>query len=165
MAVWEQFKTNKQWEVYLKQLLATNDMALLRATIVIYNNQTDEEKYHGECIEDNNVGFSKYDVGILSKLSLKILCKKQLSKKEMEILRVKIPKYWKQLMVIGKRKAQDKRQLEDEIRSELDALEQQRLEPQYIQMVLAQCSDESNPTICAYGICDECPKLKSKYQE
>lgn len=53
MAAWEYFTSQKQWEAYLKDLLKTNDKALLRAIVLVYDNQTPEEKDKGESIEDN----------------------------------------------------------------------------------------------------------------
>ena len=50
MAAWEYFTSQKQWESYLKDLVRTNDQALLRAIVLIYDNQTDEEKL--EAVDD-----------------------------------------------------------------------------------------------------------------
>ena len=61
MAAWEYFTSQKQWEAYLKDLLKTNDKALLRAIVLVYDNQTPEEKDKDESIEDNCIGFSKND--------------------------------------------------------------------------------------------------------
>ena len=38
MAAWEYFTSQKQWETYLKDLLKTNNKALLRAIVLIYDN-------------------------------------------------------------------------------------------------------------------------------
>ena len=159
MQVWEAFTTNKQWEQYLKHLVKTNDVALFRAIVLIYNNQTDEEKFKGECVEDNNMGFSKYDVRELSALALKIKSRRPLSEAEIARARNKMPKYWRQLMVISKRRMAARKALEDEIQQELQGSTQLSV-PQ--SEALRKCSDER--ITCTYGICDECPNIK-KNQE
>lgn len=159
MAVWEAFTTNKQWESYLKQLLKTNDVALFRAIVIIYDNQTDEEKHKGESVEDNNVGFSKYDAKELSTIAQKLKARRPLSQAELARSRNKMPKYWRQLMVISKRRMAARKALEDEIRKEM----QGSIAPTTTQVyALRECSDEG--ITCTYGICDECPNIK-KNQE
>lgn len=160
MLPWEAFKTNKQWEQYLKHLVRTNDTALLRAVVVVYDNQTDEEKREGICIGDNNVGFSKYDVKQLSEIAEKIKHKIPLSKPEVVLARSKMPKYWKQLMVASKRRMEEKAKLVEEIQMELN-MDQPTASSPY-QCALAKCSEES--VACDYGICDECPNGKQKYK-
>lgn len=159
MAIWEAFTTNKQWESYLKQLVKTNDVALFRAIVLIYENQTEEEKYAGESVEDNKIGFSKYDARELSAIALKIKARKPLSKAEVARSRIKMPKYWRQLMVISKRRMAARKVLEEEIHQEM----QGSIQPCSIQSkALIKCSDEG--ITCTYGICDECPNIK-KNQE
>lgn len=149
-AVWQSFTTNKQWEQYLKQLVKTNDVALLKAIVLIYDNQTDEEKYKGKNVEDNNVGFTKYDAREMSEIALKIKAKIPLSEAEMAKSRNKMQKYWKQLMVISKRRMAEKKSKED--------VEQQATAKRRFQdstEALIKCSEEG--IACGYGICDECP--------
>lgn len=149
-AVWQSFTTNKQWEQYLKQLVKTNDKALFRAIVLIYDNQTDEEKYKGKNVEDNNVGFTKYDAREMSEIALKIKAKIPLSKAEMAKSRNKMQKYWKQLMVISKRRMAEKKSKED---AEQQATAKQRFQDST--EALIKCSEEG--IACGYGICDECP--------
>ena len=92
MAAWEYFTSQKQWESYLKDLVRTNDQALLRAIVLIYDNQTDEEKLKGESIEDNCIGFSKIDAAEMGAIARKIKAKKQLSKGELAKSRNKMQK-------------------------------------------------------------------------
>lgn len=149
-AVWQSFTANKQWEQYLKHLVKTNDRALLKAIVLIYDNQTDEEKYKGESVEDNNTGFTKYDARELSEIALKIKAKRPLSEAEMAKSRNKMQKYWKQLMVISKRRMAENKFKED--------VEQQAMAKQYFRdsmEALRKCSEEG--IACGYGICDECP--------
>ena len=149
-AVWQSFTANKQWEQYLKQLVKTNDVALLKAIVLIYDNQTDEEKYKGKNVEDNNVGFTKYDAREMSEIALKIKAKIPLSEAEMAKSRNKMQKYWKQLMVISKRRMAEKKSKED---AEQQATAKQRFQDST--EALIKCSEEG--ITCGYGICDECP--------
>ena len=91
-------------------MVRTNDQALLRAIVLIYDNQTDEEKLKGESIEDNCIGFSKIDAAEMGAIARKIKAKKQLSKGELAKSRNKMQKYWKQLMIISKKQAEAKKQ-------------------------------------------------------
>lgn len=147
MAVWEHFTSQKQWRQYLQELLRTNNVALIRATALIYDNQTDEEKYRGESTEDNNVGFSKYDAKQLTECALKIKQGRRLTRVDMETLRNKMPKYWKQLMVISKRRMAE----------EKEKAKQQRIVDSHISIqhgAFARCMESG--MACDYGICSEC---------
>lgn len=148
MAAWEYFTSQKQWESYLKDLVRTNDQALLRAIVLIYDNQTDEEKLKGESIEDNCIGFSKIDAAEMGAIARKIKAKKQLSKGELAKSRNKMQKYWKQLMIISKKQAEAKKQQYD------DENEKKEQFKDFCE-VLRRCSEEG--ISCDYGICDECP--------
>lgn len=160
MAAWEYFTSQKQWESYLKDLVRTNDQALLRAIVLIYDNQTDEEKLKGESIEDNCIGFSKIDAAEMGAIARKIKAKKQLSKGELAKSRNKMQKYWKQLMIISKKQAEAKKQQYDEQAEEEEAAINEYENEKKEQFknfceVLRRCSEEG--ISCDYGICDECP--------
>ena len=151
MAAWEYFTSQKQWEAYLKDLLKTNDKALLRAIMLIYNNQTPEEKDKGESIEDNCIGFSKIDAKEMGDIARKIKANKALTKEELAKSRNKMQKYWKQLMIISKEQAEAKL-IELEIQEEnAEKLKQFKQDIE----TLRKCSEEG--IACEYGICDECP--------
>ena len=96
MAAWEYFTNQKQWKLYLKNLLKTNNNALLKAILLIYDNQTEEEKNKGESIEDNCIGFSKVDAKEMGKIAIKIKAGKALTEGELAKSRNKMQKYWKQ---------------------------------------------------------------------
>ena len=83
MTAWEYFTSQKQWELYLKDLIRTNDTALLQSIICIYNNQTEEEKTKGKSIEDNCIGFSKIDAAEMGEIARKIKAGKALTKGEL----------------------------------------------------------------------------------
>ena len=166
MAAWKYFTSQKQWEAYLKDLLKTNDKALLRAIVLIYDNQTPEEKDKGESIENNCIGFSKIDAKEMGDIARKIKAGKALTKGELAKSRNKMQKYWKQLMIISKKQAEAKKlqkqrelevkMAEEELLAQKEDVDVEKLERfrQDIE-ILRKCSEEGIP--CEYGICDECP--------
>ena len=153
MAAWEYFTSQKQWEAYLKDLLKTNDKALLRAIVLVYDNQTPEEKDKGESIEDNCIGFSKIDAKEMGDIARKIKANKALTKGELAKSRNKMQKYWKQLMIISKKQAEAKIAAEELATQKENAEKLERFR-QDIE-TLRKCSEEG--ISCEYGICDECP--------
>lgn len=152
MPVWAKFTSQKQWEVFLKELVSTNDRALFKSIILIYNNQTNEEKTQGKSIEDNYVGFTKTDAYEMGQIAKKIKCGQPLTKGELAKSRNKMKKYWKQLMIISKEKAEAK---------ELQELERELYETEegfgkhFKEIKSLQKCEEGIP--CEYGICKECP--------
>ena len=152
-AIWECFTSQKQWKAYLKDLLKTNDKALLRAIVLIYDNQTPEEKDKGESIEDNCIGFSKIDAKEMGDIARKIKANKALTKGELAKSRNKMQKYWKQLMIISKKQAEAKIAAEELATQKENAEKLERFR-QDIE-TLRKCSEEG--ISCEYGICDECP--------
>lgn len=156
MAIWDTFTNQKQWEQYLKGLVKTNDKALYRAIVLIYRNQTDEEQNKGQSIEDNYVGFTKWDAEEMTSIALKIIRKQKLLDGEVTKSRNKMQKYWRQLMAISKKNIQQR-----ELEQSQQELEEQRVEYQLEQEMLRQhnetlrkCAEDGIP--CGYGICDEC---------
>lgn len=103
MKPWESFTNQQQWKEYLQNLVRTNKKALYRAIVLISDLQTDEEKAYGATIEHNGVGFGSVDAGLMTSLALRIKAGGELSERELAICRNKMPKYWRQLMVISKR--------------------------------------------------------------
>lgn len=154
MAVWETFKTNGEWEQYLKRLLKSDDRALARAIVLIYNNQTPEEKQTGKSIEDNQIGFTKWDAKELGTIAKKIKQKQPLTEAELAKSRNKMVKYWRQLMVISKAKMSKKA----EQMAEAKLAEDRRVAEEYFRSsinAMVRCSEGG--IACDYGICDECP--------
>lgn len=148
--VWEAFTTNKEWEVYLKNLVKTNDYALCKAIVLIYENQTTEEKLKDESVEENQIGFTKWDAKEMSEIARKIKAKEPLSKGEVAKSRNKMQKYWKQLMIISKQQMKEKEEAEREL--------QHQISKRYFSESIAalnKCSEEG--IACDFGICDECP--------
>lgn len=97
-------KTHKDWEEYLKNLLRTNDYALKKSIVKIYNRQTEEEKLYGRSNEDNKIGFNRYDSEDMSKFARILLDKRDLTDEQLQLARHTMPKYWKQLMQLSKEK-------------------------------------------------------------
>lgn len=162
MEAWKYFTSQNQWKDYLKNLLKTNDKALLRAIVLIYDNQTLEEKTKGKSIDDNHVGFSKIDAKEMGDIARKIKAKKPLTRGEIVKSRNKMQKYWKQLMIISKEQTKAKEEAKlIELEAKLIELETQEENAEKLKQfkqdieTLRKCSEEG--IACEYGICDECP--------
>lgn len=108
MKIWETFTNQQQWKEYLQNLVKTNDEALIRAIKVIYNRQTDSERMHGVTTEHNGMGFGKIDAEFFTQIVVQLRHGQELSDKQMAIARNKMPKYWKQLMLVSKAKMAQK---------------------------------------------------------
>lgn len=104
---WEQFTNQQQWKEYLQNLVRTNDKALYRAIILIADYQTPEETAMGATIDHNNVGFGAVDAEMLTGIALRLRNGGKLTQRELAICRNKMPKYWRQLMNISKRRMKD----------------------------------------------------------
>ena len=85
----------------IKEMLQTNDNAVLRGIVVIYSLQTEDEKKAGETIEHNGVGFSGFDAEFMSSLAKFILSRGYLTDKQLEYGRRKIMKYAGQLAKVA----------------------------------------------------------------
>ena len=151
LKVWKSY-SQKEWEIEIKVLLKTNDVALKRAIVLIYELQTDEEKNLGIAKEENNVGFSKIDAEFLSKIAKKIKNNLPLDDAEIIISRNKMQKYWKQLMHISLKNIEEKESLEKQkliaIKNEKERVFRENQEE------IRKCLEEGIP--CEYGICSEC---------
>lgn len=151
--IWETFTNQKQWEEYLKNLLKTNNKALFKAIVLIYDSQTEEEKRTNESVEDNKLGFSKIDAKDLSTIARKIKREEALTEGELAKSKNKMPKYWKQLMVISKRNMQ-----EQKVQKKQEKYEQLHLD-HFIGLKSEQEECFENGTACNYGICSECKQI------
>ena len=84
------------------ELLETNDKAVTRAVIAIYQRQTAAEQDTRSTRMANNVGFNSSDAAYLSYCAQYAMKRKTLlSGKHLEKSRGKIKKYWKQLLEIA----------------------------------------------------------------
>jgi hypothetical protein len=82
---------------YIKAKLVGNDAWATRALVRIYAFQTAQEQSAGLTVEENGIGFNGTDAEILSSFAQQFNRRNWLSGKQMEILRRKIQKYWRQV--------------------------------------------------------------------
>ena len=92
-------KNGKTWDnAKIKQLLLRNDEAVKRALIIIYNNQTEDEKSSAETSKDNGIGFTGADAFILTQYAKWLLEKDYLTEKQLNATRKRIVKYTRQIL-------------------------------------------------------------------
>tara|TARA_Y100000593_G_scaffold44225_2_gene84406 strand:+ start:367 stop:663 length:297 start_codon:yes stop_codon:yes gene_type:complete len=91
----------------IKELLKTNDKAVARGVVAIYNLQTESEKIIGETSEANGVGFNGVDANFMSSIAQFYMQKNWLSPKQIEFARKKLLKYSKQLTNIANSNLQE----------------------------------------------------------
>lgn len=82
----------------LKELIATNDKAAIRALEIIYNRQTTDEKIDEETKYHNTIGFTGADAKILTSMYGFYQRNKYLSPKQMVVVKKKMKKYTAQLL-------------------------------------------------------------------
>lgn len=92
--------TKKQQEAFLKKLLTTNRKAVIRALMIIYDNQTTDEQRAHSVRYNNSIGFTGVDGRILSSFVLFYKKNGFLTHKQLNVLYKKIPKYWKQILSV-----------------------------------------------------------------
>lgn len=92
-------EVKKVWnKTAIQALLETNPKALIRALRVVYNNQTESEKNSHATTDDNGVGFTGVDAELLTSFADQARVRGTLSPKQMDLLKKKMPKYWKQIL-------------------------------------------------------------------
>jgi hypothetical protein len=97
---------SKEWDKErIQALLASNDKAVMKALMVVYGNQTRDEKIAEHTHHHNKTGFNGRDANIMSKFAAQVTAKNWLSRRQMEICRRVLPKYWKQLQKEIERRA------------------------------------------------------------
>ena len=84
-------------EEILKRIETREDWAF-GALMAIYKNQTADEQGGEYTKEHNSKGFTKFDAELLTSFSKQYESKKWLSRKQLIIIRKRIPKYWRQLV-------------------------------------------------------------------
>lgn len=97
-------ETIQEW----KEKLGSDPRWALRGLTRIYQFQTDQEKRINETVVENGVGFSGVDANILSSFALQLEMGRRLSKKQMEIVFKKMPKYAGQLFEISREEREKK---------------------------------------------------------
>lgn len=86
---------------WVQALLDSNDLAVCRALLAIFERQTKSEQSADATTDANSVGFSGVDAEICSSFAKQYRTKGYLSAKQMVIARKKMKKYWKQLADIA----------------------------------------------------------------
>ena len=77
----------------VRELIETNDKAVIRGITLLYSFQTLEEQYNEETREHNGQGFSGVDAKFLSSLAKQIEDGKILSQKQIEAARKRMVHY------------------------------------------------------------------------
>lgn len=142
-------RTIGEWKAYLQKLVRTNDKALFRSVLAIYDRQTPSERTSGQSTEDNGVGFTKWDAEEMSEIAIKIKNGLRLSSNEIVRARITMPKYWRQLMDISKATVAKR------IEEEYNILRSKEVEKfTDVNNAMVKCMEDG--IACEYGICDEC---------
>ena len=91
-------------------LLETNDKAVARALVVLYNNQTADEQETNSTHQHNGRGFSGFDADIGTKMAKFYLERGYLTKGQVAVWRkptkggIRIGRYWRQLLAAAEEK-------------------------------------------------------------
>ncbi len=81
-------------------LIDTNDKAVVRALITIYQRQTADEQSAESTSHSNGVGFGALDAQFLTSIAKKAL-KYPLTERQIAAVRKSIKKYWRQLLEVA----------------------------------------------------------------
>jgi hypothetical protein len=73
-----------------------------RAIVRLYKEQTDHEKQAATTAIKNDVGFNYYDAPLLTSFAQHLIHGNSLSQKQLAIAQRKLPKYARQLLMLGK---------------------------------------------------------------
>lgn len=90
----------------VKNLLHTNETAMMKALVKIYERQTRDEQIQEATTQSNGIGFTGVDAKFLSSLAVQVIRRGTLSPKQKAIAFNKMPKYWKQILELIKEKEQ-----------------------------------------------------------
>lgn len=106
---------NLKWnKENIEELLKTNDRAVMRALVVLYSFQTQDEKEAGLTLHPNKRGFNAYDARALSKAIEKVKTDEGFTKEELDCIRPKILKYSAQLATVANEREAERKQEEIE---------------------------------------------------
>ena len=93
---------SKKWKKEdIKELLETNDIAVIRGWIRIYELQTEDEKQTEDTHHNNSVGFTGADGYILTSMMNNYIKWGQLTEKQFNLIKKKMMKYAGQLAKIA----------------------------------------------------------------
>ena len=93
-----EFSTKAALELSFRNMIANSPVVAMRALMVVYNNQTEDEKVDKTTKHHNGMGFNSMDDKICSSMAEQLIQKKMLSEKQTDFLRKVLPKYAKQLV-------------------------------------------------------------------
>ncbi len=95
-------KKNKDWTIEeIKNLLLTNNLFICKATVKIFEKQTEDEQQTDGTSYSNGIGFNGVDAFIMSRFAKFYMEKGYLTTKQLAIAKRKIQKYAKQLTSIA----------------------------------------------------------------
>jgi hypothetical protein len=86
---------------YFRQMVTTKPAWTIRAILVLYERQTEDEKDAMSTMEENGAGFNGFDAEFLSSLAEQVLSGKFLSENQIKAAQKKIGKYSQQLLDIA----------------------------------------------------------------
>lgn len=95
-------KTEKVWTK--EEILAniqTKENWACNALIAVFKNQTSDEQLGHYTKHTNSKGFTKFDAELLTSFAHQYISKNWLSKRQLEIVRKRIPRYWRQLLALA----------------------------------------------------------------
>lgn len=95
-------KTKADWKEYTQSLLLQNDIAVIKALMLLYSFQSDKEKSQARTIDANGKGFDSVDAPILTRLAKKVEAGEALSAGQIELARQRILKYHEQITNVSK---------------------------------------------------------------
>lgn len=90
--------TNRDRLGFIRGKIGSDRNWAIRALVVIYGNQTNDEKNQGVAIHNNRIGFSSLDSKILTELANFYLSRNFLTDKQMQIVFSRIRKYASQIL-------------------------------------------------------------------
>jgi hypothetical protein len=99
------YKSKAEAKRKIQELIDTNDRAVARGILAIYEYQTASEQSFGSTTDANGVGFSGVDAELLSSFAERLKRGLQLTEKQLPFARKKIRKYWNQLRIVAELKA------------------------------------------------------------
>lgn len=121
MNKYKNFKDKKWNRENIKELLLTNNRAVAKAILTLYNLQEEDEKLGGVTLHHNNVGFGAVDARYLGNVAKKIMNDNPLTEKEFYIAKLKIIKYSGQLADIANEK-EDAKEIRKILKEEMPTL-------------------------------------------
>lgn len=95
-------KTEKVWTK--EEILAnieTKENWACNALMAVFKNQTSDEQTGHYTKHTNSKGFTKFDAELLTSFAHQYSSKNWLSRKQLKIVRRRIPKYWRQLLAFA----------------------------------------------------------------